>query len=57
MEFPLGTAIAFMMASVGLSVPEPTLLKKAISMKMIVINFGVATLVIIRSGFLLNIVL
>jgi uncharacterized protein len=51
---PLGTAIAFMMATVGLSLPEATLLKKVMSMKLIGIFFGVVTLFIILSGFLFN---
>lgn len=51
---PLGTAIAFMMATVGLSIPEATLLKKVMTMKLIVIYFGVVTLFIILSGFIFN---
>ena len=54
---PLGTAIAFMMATVGLSIPEATLLKKVMTMKLIAIYFGVVTLFIILSGFLFNIIL
>jgi len=54
---PLGTAIAFMMATVGLSIPEATLLKKVMSMKLIGIYFGVVTLFIIISGYLFNIIL
>ncbi|MFN4123769.1 MAG: permease [Flavobacteriales bacterium] len=54
---PLGTAIAFMMATVGLSIPEATLLKKVMTMKLITIYFGVVTLFIILSGFLFNILL
>lgn len=54
---PLGTAIAFMMATVGLSIPEATLLKKVMSIKLIAIFFGVVTLAIILSGFLFNIIL
>lgn len=54
---PLGTAIAFMMATVGLSIPEATLLKKVMSLKLIAIFFGVITLCIIFSGYLFNIVL
>jgi uncharacterized protein len=54
---PLGTAIAFMMATVGLSIPEATLLKKVMSMKMIAIYFGVVTLFIILSGFIFNMLL
>lgn len=54
---PLGTAIAFMMATVGLSIPEGTLLKKVMSLKLIGIYFGVVTLFIIFSGFLFNLLL
>lgn len=54
---PLGTAIAFMMATVGLSIPEATLLKKVMTMKLIAIYFGVVTLFIILSGFLFNMLL
>jgi uncharacterized membrane protein YraQ (UPF0718 family) len=54
---PLGTAIAFMMATVGLSIPEATLLKKVMSLKLIAIYFGIVTLFIILSGFLFNLLL
>ncbi len=54
---PLGTAIAFMMATVGLSIPEATLLKKVMSVKLIAIFFGIVTLSIIISGYLFNILL
>lgn len=51
---PIGTAIAFMMATVGLSIPEATLLKKVMTFKLIAIFFTVVTLFIILSGFLFN---
>lgn len=54
---PLGTAIAFMMGTVGLSIPEGTLLKKVMSMRLIAIYFGVVTLFIILSGFVFNVLL
>ncbi|MDZ7846996.1 MAG: permease [Owenweeksia sp.] len=54
---PLGTAIAFMMGTVGLSLPEATLLKKVMSARMIAVFFGVVTLFIILSGFMFNILL
>lgn len=54
---PLGTAIAFMMGTVGLSIPEATLLKKVMTMKLIAVYFGLVTLFIILSGFLFNIIL
>lgn len=54
---PLGTAIAFMMAVVGLSLPEATLLKKVMTWRLIGIFFGVVALFIILSGYLFNIIL
>lgn len=54
---PIGTAIAFMMAVVGLSFPEALLLKKVMTVKLIGIFFGVVTLCIIFSGYLFNLIL
>lgn len=54
---PLGTAIAFMMGVVGLSLPEAMLLKKVMTLKLIGVFFGVVTLCIIISGYLFNIIL
>ncbi|HQX02738.1 MAG TPA: permease, partial [Flavobacterium sp.] len=54
---PIGTAIAFMMAVVGLSIPEATLLKKVMTWKLIAIFFSVVTLCIIISGYLFNLIL
>lgn len=54
---PIGTAIAFMMAVVGLSIPEATLLKKVMTWKLIAIFFSVITFFIIISGYLFNIIL
>ncbi len=54
---PIGTAIAFMMATVGLSIPEATLLKKVMTWKLIAIFFFVVTVFIILSGYLFNILL
>ena len=51
---PLGTAIAFMMAIVGLSLPEATLLKKVMTWRLISIFFATVTLFIILSGYLFN---
>jgi len=53
---PLGTAIAFMMGTVGLSLPEATLLKKVMTLKLIGIFFGTVTLFIILSGWVFNLV-
>ena len=54
---PIGTAIAFMMAVVGLSLPEATLLKKVMKWRLIGIFFGTVTLSIILSGYLFNFLL
>ncbi|MGZ2370344.1 permease [Ancylomarina sp. YFZ004] len=54
---PLGTAIAFMMAVVGLSLPEATLLKKVMKWKLIAIFFGTITLCIVSLGYLFNFIL
>ncbi len=51
---PLGTAIAFMMAIIGLSIPEATILKKVMTWRLIGIFFGVVTVLIIISGYLFN---
>lgn len=50
----IGTALSFMMAVVGLSLPEATLLKKVMTWKLIGIFFGTVTLIIIISGYLFN---
>jgi uncharacterized protein len=54
---PLGTAIAFMMGTVGLSLPEATLLKKVMTIKLIAIFFGTVAAFIILSGYLFNLIL
>ncbi|MBO7266174.1 MAG: permease [Bacteroidaceae bacterium] len=51
---PLGTAIAFMMAIIGLSIPEATMLKKVMTWRLIGIFFGVVTMLIVLSGYLFN---
>lgn len=54
---PLGTAIAFMMAVVGLSLPEATLLKKVMTWRLIGIFFGTVAFFIIISGYLFNLII
>ncbi|MGM9785571.1 MAG: permease [Candidatus Cryptobacteroides sp.] len=54
---PIGTAIAFMMGVVGLSIPEATLLKKVMTWKLVGIFFAVVTICIIVSGYLFNIII
>ena len=53
----LGAALAFMMSVVGLSLPEATMLKKVMNMKLIGIFFGTIALFIILLGWLFNLVL
>ncbi|MCQ2191467.1 MAG: permease [Paludibacteraceae bacterium] len=53
----LGTALAFMMSVVGLSLPEATLLKKVMTMRLIGIFFGTVALMIILLGWLFNVFL
>ena len=54
---PLGTAIAFMMAVVGLSIPEGTMLKKVMTWRLVGIYFGTVALFISLSGYLFNLFL
>lgn len=53
--FPLGTALAFMMAVAALSLPEAVMLRRAMKLKLIAIFFGITTLGIISTGYLFNI--
>jgi len=51
---PLGTALAFMMAVVGLSFPEALILKKVLKWQLLATFFGVVTIGIILIGYLFN---
>jgi uncharacterized protein len=51
---PFGTALAFMMATVGLSLPEALILKKAMKLKLLASFFSVVTIGIIIIGYLFN---
>lgn len=52
---PLGTAMAFMMAVVGLSLPEALILKRVMKMRLLIYFFGITTINIIIIGYLFNI--
>ncbi len=52
--FPLGTALAFMMAVSALSFPEAIMLRRAMKLKLIAIFFGVTALGIMITGYLFN---
>jgi len=54
---PLGTALAFMMATVGLSLPEALILKKVMKWQLLAAFFGIVGLGIIILGYLFNIIL
>ncbi len=51
---PLGIALAFMMATAALSLPEAIILRRAMKLKLIAIFFGIVTLAIVFTGYLLN---
>lgn len=53
---PLGTALAFTMSVTALSIPEAMLLKKVMTLKMLVIFFLVVAVCIIVSGYFFNII-
>lgn len=52
---PLGTALAFMMAMAALSLPEAIMLRRTMHLKLIGLYFGITTLAIIFTGYLLNV--
>lgn len=54
---PLGTALAFMMATVGLSLPEALILKKVIKLPLLLAFFGIVSAGMILIGYVLNLVL
>ncbi|MFO1470064.1 MAG: permease [Turneriella sp.] len=51
---PLGTAIAFMMGVIGLSLPEALLLKKIMTWRLVGIYFGTLAAFMIMAGYLFN---
>ena len=52
---PLCTALAFMMAMAALSLPEAIMLRRTMHLKLIGLYFGITTLAIIFTGYLLNV--
>ncbi|MFT3780509.1 MAG: permease [Nibricoccus sp.] len=50
----LGTVLAFMMAVIGLSLPEAVILRKVLKLPLIGVFFGVVALGIMLVGFLFN---
>lgn len=53
----MGTVLAFMMAVVGLSLPEAIILRKVLKPRLIAVYFGVNAVGIVAIGYLFNIVL
>jgi len=51
---PLGTALAFMTATVTLSIPEALILKRAMKWQLLAIFFGITTLGIMLIGYIFN---
>lgn len=51
---PMGTALAFMTATVALSLPEALILKKAMKWQLLVTFFGITSIGIILIGYLFN---
>lgn len=51
---PLGTALAFMTATVTLSIPEALILKKAMKWQLLFVFFGITTIGIMLIGYLFN---
>lgn len=52
----LGTALAFLMSVAGLSLPEALILKRVMSLKLLIIFFGSVALGIVLIGYLFNFV-
>ncbi|KUK50047.1 MAG: hypothetical protein XD75_0062 [Parcubacteria bacterium 33_209] len=53
---PLGTALAFMTATVTLSIPEALILKKAMNWKLLAMFFGITIIGIMIIGYVFNII-
>ncbi len=51
---PMGTALSFMMAVIGLSLPEFLILKKVMKMRLLLTYFGIITLFMIIAGYIFN---
>ena len=53
----LGTVLAFMMAVIGLSLPEAIILRKVLTLKLIFVFFGVVAFGILIVGYVFNTVM
>jgi uncharacterized membrane protein YraQ (UPF0718 family) len=50
----LGTALAFMMSVIGLSVPEAVILRRVLKLPLLITFFGIIAVAIMLTGFLFN---
>jgi uncharacterized membrane protein YraQ (UPF0718 family) len=50
----LGTVLAFMMAVIGLSLPEAVILRKVLTLRLLAVFFGIVSAGIMLVGFLFN---
>lgn len=53
----LGTVLAFMMAVIGLSLPEAVILRKVLSLRLLLVFFGVVAVGILIVGYVFNAIL
>ncbi len=53
---PLGTALAFMMATAALSLPEAVILRRVMKLRLIALFFGITALGIVITGYVFNFV-
>jgi uncharacterized membrane protein YraQ (UPF0718 family) len=53
----LGTALAFMMSVVGLSLPEAVILRRVLKPQLLILFFGTVALAIVITGYLFNIII
>ncbi len=53
----LGTALAFMMSVIGLSLPEAVILRRVLKMPLLITFFGVIAVAIVLTGYLFNLIL
>jgi uncharacterized protein len=53
----MGTALAFMMAVIGLSLPEMIILRKVIKIKLLAIFAGILFVSFTPIGYLFNVIL
>ena len=53
----MGTALAFMMAVIGLSLPEMIILRKVIKIKLLVVFAGILFVAFTLTGYLFNAIL